>query len=242
MATLFARLREALEARRLIAQATVISGVGQGSRMLIWPSGETHGSLHSPELEAAVQVETRELLVRQQTARFTLEVDDETSEVFVEVYPPPPRLLVVGAVHIAIHLVTFANALAFETIVIDGRAAFATPERFPHADRLIHKWPADALAELALDESSYIVVLTHDAKLDDPALAVAIESPARYVGALGSRKTHAKRVAALKEMGAGEGEIARIQAPIGLDLGGRRPEEIAVSIIAQVVAVRNDAG
>jgi xanthine dehydrogenase accessory factor len=129
--------------------------------------------------------------------------------------------------------------LGFETIVVDSRTAFATPERFGHATQLVVRWPADALAELRLDEGCYVVVLTHDAKIDDPALARAVQSPARYVGALGSRRTHEKRLASLRALGVPDAALARIHAPIGLDLGGRAPEEIALAIMAEIVAVRN---
>jgi len=145
-------------------------------------------------------------------------------------------------VHIAAALVTYANVLGFRTVVLDARTAFATPERFAHAAELIARWPADALAAQNLDEGSCVVVLTHDEKIDNPALAVALRSPARYVGALGSRKTHAKRVAALRELGLGDAEIARIHAPIGLPIAARRPEEIALSIMAEIVAVVNGEG
>ncbi len=179
-------------------------------------------------------------LGRQQSERVTVRQGDTEWDIFVDVYPPPPQMIIVGAVHIAIPLVTFANALGFRTIVVDARRAFATPERFAHASELRIGWPADILADLHLNESTCLVTLTHDEKLDNPALLLAINSPVRYIGALGSRRTHAARVEALKENGATDAQIARIHAPIGLDLGGRRPEEIAVAIIAEIVQVVNE--
>jgi xanthine dehydrogenase accessory factor len=152
------------------------------------------------------------------------------------VQPPPPKLLIVGAVHIAIPLITIANVLGFHTVVLDARSAFATPERFAHADRLQIGWPADALPELQVDESTYVVVLTHDEKIDDPALLYACRSLARYIGALGSKRTHAQRVERLRSLGLSDAEIARIHAPIGLDIGARKPEEIAVAILAEIIA------
>jgi xanthine dehydrogenase accessory factor len=125
---------------------------------------------------------------------------------------------------------------------VDARSVFATPERFAHADELILRWPAKALAEMKLDESSYVVVLTHDEKLDNPALKIALESPARYIGALGSPKTHAKRIARLKAEGVSDEQLQRIHAPIGLDIGAERPEEIALSIMAEIVAVSHGIG
>lgn len=161
------------------------------------------------------------------------------ADLFIERILPPERLIIVGAVHIAQPLVTFGNELGFHTTVIDARSAFATPERFGHAHALHVGWPADLLAEIGLDENSYIVVLSHDEKLDNPALAVALNFPVAYIGALGSPRTHAKRVDALLDLGISADQIARIHAPIGLNLGGRRPAEIAIAIMAEIVAMRN---
>ncbi|MCB0096622.1 MAG: XdhC family protein, partial [Caldilineaceae bacterium] len=184
----------------------------------------------------------QELMREQRSERFSLSAEGQEYDLFVDVQAPPPKLIVVGAVHIAIHLVAFAKQLGFHTMVVDARSAFATDDRFPHVDELITQWPADALSELGIDESTCVVVLTHDEKLDNPALAVAVKSPAQYIGALGSKKTHARRVEALKAEGVTDEQISRIHAPIGIDLGGRKPEEIAVSIIAEIVAVRNGQG
>lgn len=174
----------------------------------------------------------------QRSEKAIFDTAEHSQEVFIDVQAPSPKLILVGAVHIAQPLVTFAKALGFWTIVLDARAAFATRERFPHADELIIRWPADALADMTLDEATYIVFLTHDDKLDNPALVEVLQYPVRYVGALGSKKTHAKRVVALQEMGVSQTQLARIYAPIGLKLGGRKPEEIAVSIIAEIVQVK----
>jgi len=124
-------------------------------------------------------------------------------------------------------------------VVVDARAAFATDERFPHADELIHAWPDEALAGRPLNMSSYVCVLTHDPKLDDPALHIVLKHPVRYVGALGSPKTHAKRMERLRQEGFSAEQLARIHGPIGIELGARTPEEIAVSILAQIVEVKN---
>lgn len=243
MTTLFHSVQDAISTGRMVAIATVIAGPGLGNKLIIHAKGPPQGSLGSAKLDESVFKRVTELMVAQRSERLTIPIsdtlNDETVEIFVDVQAPPAKLVIVGAVHIAIHLVTFGNALGFETVVVDARSAFATPDRFPHVDRLITQWPADALTELGLDESTCLVVLTHDEKLDNPALEVAVKSPALYIGALGSRKTHARRVTALKEMGVTDKQIERIHAPIGLNLGGRRPEEIAVSIIAQIVAVRN---
>ena len=237
MNDLYYQLSSAIKTGKLVALATIIAGPGIGSKLLLWPNGQTQGSLGSTEMDSAVQARTVTLLQAQRSERFTLA--DAGVEIFVEVHAPPPKLIIVGAVHIAIPLVTFGQALGFHTVVLDARSAFATEDRFRHADQLIIQWPADALPEIGIDESTCIVVLTHDEKIDNPALAIALRSPARYIGALGSKKTHARRVAALREEGIRDAELARLHAPIGLEIGARRPEEIAVSIIGEIVAVCN---
>ncbi len=227
------------ESNQLVALATVVAGGNTGAKLLIWPDGRVQGDLGGDELNRSVLNSALGLLSDQKTERRTFEIEGEVTDIFIEVLPPPPRLIVVGAVHIAIPLVRFATELGFHTTVIDARSAFATPERFAHADHLILQWPDDALAELALDEGCYIAVLSHDDKLDVPALKVALESKARYIGALGSRKTMAGRAEKLREMGIVDEQLTRIHNPIGLNLGGRRPEEIALAIMAEIVSVRN---
>ncbi|MCB9122864.1 MAG: XdhC family protein [Caldilinea sp.] len=236
------QFEEAVRLGRLVALATILTGPAIGAKIRIQAGGESSGTLDDAALTAAVQTRAASCLAALQSERVTLESAAGPVEVFIDVQPPQPRLFIVGAVHIAAALVTYANVLGFRTVVLDARTAFATPERFAHAAELIARWPADALAAQNLDEGSCVVVLTHDEKIDNPALAVALRSPARYVGALGSRKTHAKRVAALRELGLGDAEIARIHAPIGLPIAARRPEEIALSIMAEIVAVVNGEG
>jgi xanthine dehydrogenase accessory factor len=227
-------LDRVLQQGRTLATVTLLEGPGIGRKLLLDGSGVIFGTLGSAEDDAAAQRLAEAHIQTQKSARVRLPATVGEVDAFIDVIVPPPKLIIVGAVHIAIPLVTFGKTLGFETIVLDARGAFATPERFPHADRLIVGWPADTLAEIGITESTYIVVLTHDEKIDNPALAVALRSPARYIGALGSRKTHGRRVAALLEQ-----EIERIHNPIGLSIGARLPEEIAVAIIAEIVAVRN---
>jgi len=238
---IYATLRQCLDAGQLVALATVIAGPGTGSKLFIWPDGRTQGELGSAELTEQVVRYAADRLAYD-PGRATFEVNDESVEVFIEVFTPLPRLVVVGAVHIAIPLVTFAKTLGFRTIVVDARSAFATRERFPHADELIVEWPSTAMARLGLDEGTYVVVMTHDDKLDIPALQAALVCPARYVGILSSKTTHAKRVQALKQLGITDEQLARIHAPIGLDVGAVGPEEIALSIISEVVTVRHGIG
>jgi xanthine dehydrogenase accessory factor len=159
-----------------------------------------------------------------------------TDTLFARAYVPPPRMLIVGAVHIAQALAPMAAAAGFEVIVIDPRGAFASAERFPGI-HVSDEWPDEALARLGLDEATALVALSHDPKLDDPALELALPSPVFYIGALGSRRTHEKRVGRLSDAGLGA-LVGRIHSPIGLDLGGRSPAEIAVSILAEVIRIR----
>ncbi len=243
-ANLVDELLRAVKAEIPVRQLTVVEQDDEafGRRLLLFPVSETNvlpkqlGSLGEASLDESALALLSEATA---TCSTSLQIDDRDLEVFVEVFDPLPKLIVVGAVHVAIHLVHFAQRLGFHTIVLDARSAFATPDRFPHADELIVRWPADQLTEMALGASSYCVFLTHDPKLDDPALKVALEAGARYVGALGSKRTHAKRVVALRELDVDTELIERIHAPIGLDLGGRKPEEIALSIIAEIVRHRH---
>ncbi len=159
---------------------------------------------------------------------------------FIHAFAPTPRLVIVGAVHIAQALAPMARQTGYAVTVVDPRAAFATPERLPGV-MLRHDWPDEALAEIGLDRGTAVVFLTHDPKIDDPGLHRALRSDVFYIGALGSRRTHAKRVARLGDAGFTEAEIARIRAPIGLAIGAVSPAEIAVSILAEITAARRGA-
>jgi xanthine dehydrogenase accessory factor len=164
-------------------------------------------------------------------------VKSETGETFIDVFNPPLRLIIVGAVHIAQSLLPLAENLGYDVTIVDPRGAFATPARFGKA-KLCRDWPDEALPKLGSDANTALVALTHDPKLDDPALLFALRSDALYVGALGSRKTHAKRVDRLLAAGLSAEAIERIHAPIGLDIGAEGPAEIALSIIAEIVAAK----
>jgi xanthine dehydrogenase accessory factor len=237
--TIYEALKTALEAEQPVAVATVVLGdAAVGAKMLVRPDGSTLGALVPGLDEDAVVRDALAMLARAESGIKTYTTAAGDLSVFFESYPSPPTMYIVGAVHIAIPLVTFAKTLGFRTIVVDARGAFATPERFAHADELIMAWPDEAL-EGKLNSNSFVVLLTHDPKLDDPALKIALPSQARYIGALGSPKTHAKRLARLREEGMPEEQLARLHAPIGLGIGANTPEEIAVSIIAEVVAARH---
>jgi len=220
--SLFEKLQAATRAGVSAALATRLSDGAQS----LFDGERWQGAL---ELREAQRAAARRMLVAGKSG-----VLDEG--IFVRVYARAPRLIVVGAAHISQFLAPMAALAGFEVIVIDPRSAFASSERFPGVT-LMDAWPDEALEALKLDATSALVTLTHDPKLDDPALVAALASPAFYVGALGSTRTHAKRVARLTEAGLGD-KVARIHAPVGLDLGGRAPREIAVSILAEVIQVR----
>jgi xanthine dehydrogenase accessory factor len=162
-------------------------------------------------------------------------VETESGAYFLTVQAPPVRLVVTGAVHISQALVPMARLLDLDVTIIDPRTAFASPERFPDV-RLLAEWPQEALTQVPIDRYTAFVALTHDPKIDDPALTAALASEAFYVGALGSRKTHAKRIERLKESGVSETALARIKAPIGLPIGAVSPAEIALAILGEIVA------
>ena len=218
------RLMAARAAKRPVALITRLS---DGAQALI-DAGVRQGDL---ELSAALNEELEKRLVSAQSGTL-----DQAGDIFARIYAPAPRLLIVGAVHISQALAPMAAMAGYEVTIIDPRSAFASTERFPDVT-VTDEWPDDAMARLAPDAQTAVVTLTHDPKLDDPALAAALASSAFYIGALGSRRTHEKRMARLKERNL-ENELGRIHAPIGLDLGGRLPTEIAVSILAQIIRVR----
>jgi xanthine dehydrogenase accessory factor len=167
--------------------------------------------------------------------------DEDEREYFIQYIPSPPKLILVGGVHITIPLVNMAKMMGYEIHVIDPRRIFGTEERFPDVN-LIQEWPSKAFDEINITPSTAIVMLTHDPKIDDPALMIAMESPAFYIGALGSKKTHQKRLERLEKAGLSAEKLSRIHAPVGLDLGGGSPEEIALSVMAEIVKVGNDSG
>jgi len=213
---------------------------GAGSRpadpIAIRADGSATGSLGSAAADDALASAARDALLRG-TSR-TVPIGDR--QVFVEAFPVRPRLVIVGAVEVARSLVVFARELGYETVVVDGRASFASPERFPpdRVDRLIVGWPDEIADEIALGSDDAVAVLTHDVKFDEPAIVEALRRGCRYVGAVGSKKTQGDRRERLRAAGVGEDELARLRGPVGLDLGGRNPAETALAIMAEVVAER----
>jgi xanthine dehydrogenase accessory factor len=222
-----AALRESEERGILF---TGVEGNGVGTKVLVLESGETIGE----GLDDAV-AQFDELIRRGRNK--LLELDDG-SKVFAEWYGPPPRLFVYGAVDTAEALCRAAKLLGWHTIVADARGKFATPERIPSADELIVEWPAEAMAQVEPDHQTAIVVLTHDDKFDEPALIGALETEAFYIGALGSRRNQERRRERLLEAGVEESALERIMGPSGLDIGADTQEETALSILAEILAVR----
>jgi xanthine dehydrogenase accessory factor len=213
---------------------TVVEGDSVGSKALVVEGGETTGDgVPSEALDLFDEV------VRGGRNRL-LEVDG--AKVFAEWYGPPPRLLIYGAVDTAESLCRGAKLLGWTAIVADARATFLTPERIPSADQLIARWPDEALAEVAPDHQTAVVVLTHDDKFDEPALIAALETDAFYIGALGSRRNQERRRERLLEAGITEEKLARIVGPCGLDIGADTQEETALSILAEILAVRAGRG
>jgi xanthine dehydrogenase accessory factor len=234
---------EVLEAaRRQSASvvATVIGGAapaGSGVMVEEYGARRTFGDLPAA-LEEPIAALATDALSGLTSGVESLEAPAGTVDVFLEVFPRRPTLLVFGGVHIATALVRLARPLGFRTVVADGRAAFLTRERFPDVDELILGWPEEVFQRVGLDAATCVCLLTHDPKFDEPALELALRSPACYVGAIGSRKTQAIRRERLRTAGFSEAEVARLHGPIGLDLGGRNPAEIALAILAEITAVR----
>jgi xanthine dehydrogenase accessory factor len=228
-----------------IATATVVRGPSDaiGHKVMVDGDGAlSGGGAGGDALVAQLRVAAEIALRDGASRRVPLQIagaGPEPAEAFVDVILPKPTLLIVGAVHIAIALTTLAKTLGFRVIVVDPRGAFGNTERFPHADRIVGDPPRTAFDRLPITRSTAVVTLTHDARFDAPALVRALASPAFYVGALGGRKTREARRARLAAAGLTEAAIARLHAPIGIDIGTRTPEEIALATMAEIVSARN---
>jgi xanthine dehydrogenase accessory factor len=230
-------LRLAREGGRA-ALATIVGPDGSaalGRKLLVTADGATEGGLGGADLDAAAAEAASALLWAERSELH----DIEGAQVFIDVVAPAPRLLILGAVDYAAALCRLARASGWRPFVCDPRAAFATEARFPEAEQVVCAWPDEAFAQLGIDRATYIAILTHDPKLDDAALRIALRSEAAYVGAMGSRRAQARRRERLLAAGMTDDELERMAAPIGLDLGATSPEETALSIMAEVVAMRN---
>lgn len=235
-------VRQLLDETEAFAVATVISGPAAlaGHKLVVQRGGRVYGEIDS-SIDGMVAAAARTALASEESSRQSLalpDVGDTPVELFIEVVRPAPMLVVIGGVHIAIALTSIAKSLGYKTVVIDPRRAFGSQDRFPNVDQLIQAWPDEAFGQLRITSSTAIASLTHDPKIDDPALSRALRSPAFYVGALGSRKTHKSRSQRLLDAGIPQESISRIRGPIGLSIGARTPEEIAVSIMAEIIAAQ----
>ncbi len=236
---MFEQLQTLIKQEEPVALATIVSGEPVGAKILLRDSGAIEATFDNDELQNLVVADAREMLPQERTETRTYKLaDGREFEVYIESYLPPRRLVVVGAVHIAIPLVSFAKELGYHTTVIDARGLFASRERFPHADELIEAWPDEALSTLPLGPETAIVMLAHDPKFEDPAMQVALKSRAGYIGAMGSRKTSEERNERLRAAGFTDEQIDRIHGPVGINIGARDPGEVAISILAEIIAVR----
>jgi xanthine dehydrogenase accessory factor len=246
--SIYETLRNATRALEPVALATIVDGPGKGAKLLVRPDHEPLGSLGDPDLDRVV---TRDALGELAAGTTVVrhygphgEARETTVSVFVESFAPPPRMLIFGAVDFTASLVKVAKVLGYYVIVCDAREVFATKRRFPQADEVVVDWPHRLLEQVGptLGPRDAVCVLTHDHKFDIPAIVAAVKTEVGYLGAMGSRRTHAERVERLREEGLTDEQLERIMAPIGLDLGGRTPEETAISICAEIIARRTGRG
>jgi xanthine dehydrogenase accessory factor len=244
--TLYETLRDAIRAERPVALATVSNGPNLGAKLLIDAStAEPIGTLGDADLDRVV---TRDALAELDAGRSATrhygphgEARQDEVEVFIESFAPPPRLIIFGAVDFTAALAKVAKILGYRVTVCDAREVFATRRRFPMADEVIVSWPGPVFAErgASLGQRDAVCILTHDPKFDVPAVQGALATRVGYIGVMGSRKTHAKRMERLAEVGIDQpDQIERLMSPIGLDLGARTPEETAISICAEIIARR----
>ncbi len=246
---LFDGLAAALRAERPVALATVVAGPGIGGALLVEPGAEGNGTdgrgtLGDPDLDRVVGRDAEAELqagtsgVRHYGPRGEARRDDVS--VFIESFAPPPRMLIFGAVDFTAALVRLAKVLGYRVTVCDAREVFATKARFPFADEVVVDWPNRLLERIGpeLGPRDAVCVLTHDHKFDVPAVVAAMKTKVGYLGAMGSRRTHAERVDRLRREGVADEDLVRLMAPIGLDIGARTPEETAVAVCAEIIALR----
>ncbi len=229
--------REIVEAATHRGRAVITAlpdGATAGQVMVVFEDGTIDGSTGDALVDWSLAQSAQEAIG---VGRSTV-VEAGRHVYFLEVFARRPRLVIVGAGQVAIPLVTIARTLGYETIVVDGRSAFATAERFPEVDRLIIGWPDEVASQIALEKADSVAVLSHDPKFDEPAIAEALRRGCRYVGAIGSRRTQADRRKRLRAAGLDESDLERLRGPIGLDLGGRDPAQTALAIMAEVIAAR----
>jgi len=243
--SLYEDLASATRSERPVALATVIEGPNAGAKLLVSPDVPPEGSLGDPDLDRVVARDASGELAAglSRVRRYGPHGEARQDEVavFIESFVPPPQMVIFGAVDFTAALVRVAKILGFRVIVCDARPVFATRARFPTADEIVVDWPNRLLERIGpnLTRRDAICVLTHDIKFDVPAIVAGLETAAGYIGAMGSRRTHAERLLRLKEAGVDDASLRRLHAPIGLDIGARTPEETAVSVCAEIIALRN---
>jgi xanthine dehydrogenase accessory factor len=242
---LFSRLRQAIATESPIALATVVQGPGVGSKLLIGPTGASEGTLGNADLDRVVHRDAvGELAAGTSGIRHygpNGEARQDEVMIFIESFAPPPQMLIFGAVDFTAALSRVAKILGYRVVVCDARPVFATTQRFPFADEVVVDWPHRMLEKIGaeLGPRDAICVLTHDPKFDVPAVIGALKTNVGYLGAMGSRRTTEDRSRRLREEGVTESDLERIMAPIGLDLGARTPEETAISICAEIIALHS---
>ena len=242
--SLYAQFRDDLVAETPVALATVVDGPGVGAKLLTRPDGEVMGSLGTVGLDRVVERDARgELAAGRSGIRHygeQGEAREEAVSVFVESFAPPPQMIIFGAVDFTAALVKVAKVLGYRVTVCDAREVFATHRRFPLADEVFVSWPDRFLASVGADlgPRDAVCVLTHDTKFDVPAITAALATGVGYIGVMGSRRTHENRIARLIEAGLTGDDLARLRSPIGLDIGARTPEETAISITSEIIALR----
>jgi xanthine dehydrogenase accessory factor len=232
---LFDETAALVKAGRRGAVVTVIAGDGLGSKLLVPLDGSPSGTLGDPGLDGKAAALAHELLAGEESG--VREAEGRT--LFVDVLVPQAKLLVIGAVDFSSALARLARAAGFHVTVVDPREHFATTERIPDAHEIAVAWPQEYIAANPPDDSTFIAVLTHEPRFDDPTLTAALRSSAAYIGAMGSRRAHAERLDRLRAAGFTETDFERISAPIGLDLGAANTEETAISILAEIIAAKH---
>lgn len=231
-------IQEILDAEAFGSVVTLVEGPSTGDKAVIDHSGSVIAGSLPDEIASDVTEDALTLMTHEQHRS----LDYGKHSAFIETLAPPPDLLVFGAVHIGQALASFGTQMGYRVTVVDSRAPFVTEERFPTAHRLLVGWPRDLIDQIGFDRRTWVVVLSHDPRHETPPLEAALKSDTRYIGAMGSRRTHGQRVDRLKALGFGDEDLKRIHSPIGLDIGAETPQEVAVSILAEMTLVRYGAG